>query len=147
MAKFFALLGMLIWTSLNAASACPALVNAPPPDFPPLFTEGPGPQPYYCSASQVPQNIGDLSPSEWAKRVQVCNTACNYEPLIPGDPHSMLISTDCGPGWHDRVYMVEPPRASKGGPAVKVVNTSCKDLAPSKAPPAPAPAPAASPPA
>lgn len=100
-------------------SAAPIIANAscskatPPstPQFAPLgLRAGGGIQPYYCAASPAALSVGDLSPAEWGKRVQVCTTNCSYEPMSPTDPRSTLIATSCGSGWHDTQYYVEVPK-------------------------------------
>ena len=120
----------------QAACATPAPVAAIP-QMPPLLPGG-GIQSYYCSASPAIQTVGDLTPADWAKHVQVCTTNCFYEPVSPGDAQSRLMPVGCGPGWHNPVYLVEPPR-----PTVTVKTglvDSCKGLVPSKAAdPAPTP--------
>jgi hypothetical protein len=133
--------------------ATPALAHAscnPPPSgsiaqLPPLMGAGGGIggegaiQPYYCAASPAALSVGDLSPNEWAKHVQVCTTNCSYEPLSPNDQHSMLIATACGAGYHPTTYYVEPPRFS--AQSTKLFKSCLNDgTPPSKgAPPAPKP--------
>jgi hypothetical protein len=150
MGKFLAVIGMLVVTSTGIAAACPtAAAKTSIPSLPPLMmggAAGGAGQPYYCMASTNPTTLGDLSPSEWAKRVQICTTNCSYMPISPSDPKSTLVATSCGPGWHDTTYLVDPPRAPKTA-TLNVVDTRCNAMQPSKgAPPPPAsPAPAASP--
>lgn len=141
MAKFLAVFGVLVWASCSIAAACPsAPVQVSLPRLAPLITGlASGGQLYYCMASAQSTRIGDLAPAEFAKNVQICNTSCSYAPMIPGDPHSLLIPMGCGPGWHDAAYLVEPPPAPKGPPTLKLTDPGCKTLVPSKgAPPAPA---------
>lgn len=146
MGRIFVVFAILVWSSCGIGTACPnapAQAAAPAPALPPLLPTGGGPQPYYCMTADLPTTVGDLTPAQFAQRVQVCNTSCSYEPMSPGDPHSLLIPTACGPGWHDTQYLVQPPavpKAAPGSPGVRLVDTSCKSLAPSKAPPAPVPA-------
>lgn len=107
---------------------------------------GPGTQLYYCMPPQTgPGTIGDLTPEEFGKYVQICNTNCSYEPMSPTDPHTLLIPTTCGPGGHDTQFLVEPPAAPRNTLRLHLVDDSCKGLMPSKAPPPPEPSPTASP--
>ncbi|HKU68816.1 MAG TPA: hypothetical protein VJP85_13655 [Candidatus Baltobacteraceae bacterium] len=144
MAKFLAIVGILVWTSCGIALACPvATAPAPPALAPLLVSSAVGGQLYYCMPSSQISKIGDLSPSEWAKQVQICNTSCSYEPMIPGDSHSLLIPTSCGPGLHDLEYQVQPPAAPKAQPGtltLKMVTAGCTQVQPAKGPPALAPA-------
>jgi hypothetical protein len=142
MGKYIAILA-LVWASAGTAAACPVPTQVSPPALPPLLVSGAiGNQVYYCMPSIQASRVGDLSPAEWAKQVQICNTNCSYEPMNPADPHSLLIPTACGPGWHDTQFQVQPPAASKPGPGtltLKMVSSSCKAVAPSKAAPPPSP--------
>lgn len=138
MRKFSIVLAFLLCATQTAAHA--ACATPPPmgiPQMPPIVP-GIGVQSYYCAASPAVSTVGDLTPAEWVKHVQICTTNCSYEPIVPGDPQSRLWPVGCGPGWHGTAYLVEPPRTA-------VVKTglvdSCKGLVPPKAP-----APAASPP-
>jgi hypothetical protein len=143
MAKFFALFGILVWASCNIAAACPsAPTQASIASLPPLIMgSGTGGQLYYCMASAQASTVGDLSPAEWAKRAQICNTSCDYMPMIPGDAHSLLVPVNCGPGWHDTPFLVEPPPAPKAPAGLKMTTPGCNAIVPSKAPPAPAASP------
>ena len=126
-------------TAAQAACATPAPIAIP--QLPPLMP-GNGIQSYYCAASPAASTVSDLTPSEWAKHVQVCTTNCSYEPVVPGDPQSPLIPAGCGRGWHSTAYLVEPPRRETAMRTGLV--DSCKGLVPSKAP-APAPSPSGAP--
>lgn len=135
MTKF---LGLLLTTMIGLsgiAAACPAVQTASVPDFAPLPL---GSSVYYCSASAQPQTVGDLAYAAWAQHVQVCSTNCEYEPIVPGDPHSALIPTACGAGRFAATYFVEPP-TSTPGKKLTLTNPACKNIAPEKAPPQPAP--------
>lgn len=141
MGKVFALLAMLFWTSGALAGACPVPAQVAPPALPPLLASGAiGGQVYYCMPSVAPSTVGDLSPSQWAKEVQICNTSCSYEPMNPSDPHTLLIPTQCGLGWHDTQFMVQPPPPPKNGVRLEIVTSGCRAIAPSKARPLPSPA-------
>ena len=122
-------------TAAQAACATPAPLAIP--QLPPLLAGG-GIQSYYCAASPDVSTVGDLTPAEWAKHVQVCTTNCSYEPIVPGDPQSRLMPVGCGLGWHSTAYLVEPPRQATALSTGLV--DSCKGLVPPKAP-APAPSP------
>jgi hypothetical protein len=133
-------------------SAIPAVANAsctkaPPapslPQFAPLMLRPGGAiQPYYCAASPAALSVGDLSPSEWGKRVQVCTTNCTYEPMSPTDPRSALIATSCGSGYHDTQYYVQMPNWSKQASNSLVDSCLSNSLQPSKgAAPSPSPHP------
>ena len=143
MAKYFAVLGILVWATCSVAAACPsAPAQASIAELPPLIIgSATGGQPYYCMATAQASTVGDLSPAEWAKQAQICNTSCDYMPMIPGDPHSLLVPVNCGPGWHDTPFLVEPPRPQKGPATLKIATTGCNAIAPSKGPPAPAASP------
>jgi hypothetical protein len=144
MAKFLAIVGIFVWTSGGVALACPVATQSSPPALAPLLVAGGiGGQLYYCMPAGAPSNVGDLSPNEWGKQVQICNTSCSYEPMIPNDAHSLLVPTTCGPGWHDIQYQVQPPPASKAQPGtlrLKMVTSACKNVPPPKGPAPPAPA-------
>lgn len=150
MGRLFAVFTILVWTSCGIAAACgTAPAKTAPPALPPMLVGGAvGGQMYYCMPTTVPTTVGDLTPTQFAQQVQICNTSCAYEPMSPGDPHSLLIPTICGPGWHETPYLVQPPPAPRetvGAPRLRLVDTGCKSLLPSKAPPPPSPGPAASP--
>lgn len=138
MKNFFAALAALILLSATGAIACPTL---PARNVVPLLPLATGM--YYCATPGGPETIGDLSPDQWLKHVQVCSTNCDYEPMMPGDPHTVLVATTCGAGYHQPLYIVEPPPA-KPVATLRIVDPACKALPPSKAPPPPSPAPAAS---
>jgi hypothetical protein len=100
-----------------------------------MATAGIAGQPYYCMPGAQSSRIGDLSPMEWAKQVQICNSNCSYEALSP-DPHAMLVPTSCGPGWHDTQYEVQPPPRPRSGPgSISFKTPACKSLMPSKGSP------------
>jgi hypothetical protein len=132
-------------------SAAPAIANASCtkaaapslPQFAPLTLRvGGGIQPYYCAASPAAVTVGDLTPIEWGKRVQVCTTNCSYQAISPTDPRSPLISTGCGPGYHSTEYYVELPNFSKQGSNALVDSCLSNSLVPAKgAAPAPSPRP------
>ncbi len=132
-------------------SAAPAISNAActkasAPSLPQLMPltlrAGGGIQPYYCAASPAAMSIADLTPAQWAKRVQVCTTNCTYEAMSPTDPHSALIPTDCGVGWHDTRYYVDMPDWHKQGNASLVNSCVGNTLLPPKGgAPAPSPPP------
>lgn len=126
----------------TAHAACTTAAPVSIPQFGPILPGG-GVQAYYCAAAPAAASLGDLSPSEWAKRVQVCTTNCNYEPMAPGDPHSMLIATGCGAsGGRSTAYLVEPPKPSSNRTAL---TGSCQSLLPAKgsaSAPSPSPPPA-----
>lgn len=135
---FCAVLVVLLCASpAVAVAACATPAPAAIPQMPPLL-RGSGIQTYYCAASPSVQTISDITPAQWAQRVQVCTTNCWYEPLIPGDPQSRLMQVGCDGGWHNPDFLVEPPRLSTTLKTGLV--DSCRGLVPSKAP-APAPSP------
>jgi hypothetical protein len=139
--SMFLALSFLAVPALAHASCTPSAPTTVA-QLPPLMGAGIGGgaiQPYYCAASPAALSVGDLSPNEWAKRVQVCTTNCSYEPMSPGDQHSMLIPTSCGTGYHPTTYYVEAPHYnSQSGKLLKSCLSS--GVLPSKgAPPAPKP--------
>lgn len=154
MGRYFAVIAILVWASTGIASAAcssaPA-VKAPAtlPVLAPLMGGiGGGPQLYYCMPSASPTTLGELTPNDFAKNVQVCNTSCDYQPMVPNDPHALLVPMNCGAGWHEPQFMVQPPpppKADLASTSVKLTTTTCNGLLPSKAPPPPAPAPTARP--
>jgi hypothetical protein len=140
--SMFLALSFLAVPGLAYASCTPS-APATVAQLPPLMGAGIGGggviQPYYCAVSPAALSVGDLSANEWAKHVQVCTTNCTYEPMSPGDPHSMLIPATCGAGYHPTTYYVEPPRFnSQKGKLLKSCLSSGE--VPAKgAPPAPQP--------
>lgn len=139
MRKFLGCLAIVMFVCTGSAYACPQVSSA---SSPPIFATLPRWSPaYYCASSPAPQTIGDLSYAGWAKHVQVCTRMCSYEQLSPGDPNSMLIETNCGPGYHAATFYVEPPAPPAGYAALTLKNPSCGGLTPPKAgtPPTPSP--------
>lgn len=126
---------VLVWSSSGiAAAACTGTAQAAYPSLPPLMAiGGMNGQPYYCMPTAQSTRVGDLSPTEWAREVQICNSNCSYE-AMSSDPHAMLVPVACGPGYHDTQYQVQPPPRPKTGPGTISFKTStCKSLTPSKA--------------
>lgn len=123
--RFISILVAILFTA--AYGVTDAACSAPPPVSIPQFgpVMGGGIQAYYCSASPGALSVGDLTPTEWLKHVQVCTTNCSYEPMSPGDPHSMLIATGCGRGGGGNMaYFVEPPRQSSNRSSTSL-SSSC----------------------
>ena len=109
----------------SAAASCTKPESISFATLPRVFSGG-GMQAYYCAASPYPTTVGDLSPLEWAKHVQVCTTNCSYERMSPTDPRSMLVATECGPGMHAVSFLVDPPsriEASRTGLVDGCTNT------------------------
>jgi hypothetical protein len=144
--RLFSILLAILFSAAPAIAQASCTKASPPslPQFAPLVLRpgGGGIQPYYCAASPAAMSVGDLSPSEWAKRVQVCTTNCTYEPMSPTDPRSMLIATSCGGGYHTTEYYVDLPKFSKQGSTGLVDSCIGNSLMPPKGA---APAPSASP--
>jgi hypothetical protein len=142
MRLFSILLAILFSAAPALANAACTKASAPSlPQFAPLVLRaGGGIQPYYCAASPAALSVGDLSPAEWGKRVQVCTTNCSYEAMSPMDPRSALFATSCGPGWHDTQYYVELPRFPKQSGSALVDSCVSNSLVPPKgAAPSPPP--------
>lgn len=141
--RLFSILLAILFSSAPAISnaACTKAAAPSLPQFAPLMlTSAGGVQPYYCAASPAALSVGDLSPTEWAKRVQVCTTNCSYEAASPADPRSPLITAGCGPGWHDTRYYVEMPNFHKQGGNSLVDSCVSNNLVPPKgAAPSPRP--------
>jgi hypothetical protein len=137
-------LAILFSAAPSIAQAACTKASAPSlPQFAPLaLRPGGGIQPYYCAASPAVLSVGDLSPVEWGKRVQVCTTNCSYQPMSPTDPRSALIATSCGPGWHGTQYYVDLPRWPKQSGTGLVDSCVSNSLLPPKgAAPSPSPPP------
>jgi hypothetical protein len=136
--RLFCLTLAILFTA-NVGVAGAACTKAPAvsiQQFAPLSPAGGSIQPYYCAASPAALSVGDLSPSEWLKRVQVCTTNCTYQPANPSDPRSTLMSMGCGPGYHSIAYYVDPPRQPVR--TATSISDSCvsNGLVPSKGAPA-----------
>lgn len=139
--RLFAITLAILFTA-NVGVAGAACTNAPAvsiQQFPPLT--GHGIQSYYCAASPAAVTVGDLSPSDFLKRVQVCTTACTYQPANPMDPRSTLMAMGCGPGYHSADYYVDAPRVKAA--TANSMSSSCvsNSLLPPKGGTAPSPPP------
>lgn len=136
MRQFSTILAILFLVNANAGTAAAACTKAQAvtiQQFPPLMGGSNSIQPYYCAASPAALSVGDLSPTEWAKRVQVCTTNCSYEPISPTDPRSTLIATSCTPGGqHSTQYYVDVPKFSSNGSNSLVDSCQSNALLPSK---------------